>query len=172
MAIYDPSSGYVIWMERGPNTFSCAENERTRVSSRWNKLRSGKRAGHMNSNGYVVMCIEGKTIQGHRIAWALHYGEWPSDEIDHINGNKSDNRISNLRVVSPRENSQNRKRPKTNSSGSIGVHYHKRSMSWHARIMVDGKRHHLGSFNTSGEASEAYDRAAKKFNFHENHGRS
>ena len=171
IADYDPESGKITWRNRGPETFRCDRRERTRVSSRWNKLRAGKCAGHINKAGYVMICLEHKNVFAHKMAWAMHYGFWPNDQIDHINGVKSDNRIQNLRTVTAQENSKNRKKPENNTSGKIGVHFHKPSKKWHARVMDNGKRLHIGAFLSPEEASEAYTEISSKLGFHENHGR-
>lgn len=70
------------------------------------------------------------------------------------------------------QNAQNKKRPKNNSSGAVGVHFHKKSQSWHARIFVNGNRIHLGGFERIEDAKAAYLQARKKYNFHKNHGRN
>lgn len=171
IASYDPSTGIIVWLDRLPDTFGCCPKERNRVASRWNKLRSGKVAGHKNSNGYIVLCIEKKTLQAHRIAWMLHYGEWPKGQIDHINGIRDDNRIENLRVVTSAENAKNKRVLSSNTSGHMGVHFHKGTGKWHARIMSDGVRTHIGAFDSKLDAASAYDACAKKLKFHKNHGR-
>lgn len=167
---YNPETGILTWKPRDPASFSCVATERNRVATRWNALRAGKPAGHMNSRGYIVVCIEAKTFQHHRIAWALHYGEWPSDQIDHVNHDKTDNRIINLRDVSGYENCRNRSLPENTSSGEIGVHFHKPSQKWHARIYVDGVRQHIGAFDSIAEAASARRAASVAHGFHENHG--
>ena len=171
LATYDQYTGDITWLPRTPDMFLCRANERTRVCARFNKLWAGKVAGHKNSMGYIVLNINQKTIQAHRAAWALHCGSWPFGQIDHENGNRSDNRIENLRDVTSGENAKNRCIHSNNTSGYMGVHFHKRSGKWHARIMESRVRSHLGSFDTEEDAAAAYVECAKKMNFHENHGR-
>lgn len=171
IATYNPITGDVVWKERGPKTFRRAGPYASAISERWNKNRAGRPITTVSPMGYVITCIEKRTVMAHRMAWAIYFGEWPQGQIDHINGNKSDNRLSNLRDVTAGENSQNKSRPKSNTSGCIGVHFHKPSQAWHARIMKNGKRFHLGAFNNIKEAKDAYENAKRKHSFHENHGR-
>jgi len=107
------------------------------------------------SNGYRVVKYNGKQCKVHRIAWMIFYGYLPSGHIDHINGNRLDNRISNLRACSCSENLMNVKIGKKNTSGVKGVTLHKRSNKWQAQLMAAGKSLYLGIFNTICEAENA-----------------
>jgi hypothetical protein len=167
---YCPSTGVLTWKRRAPSSFSCAEKERQRVSSRWNLLRAGAPAGCITSKGYRVLCIEGRNYPAHRIAWAIVHGAWPADEIDHINHARDDNRIVNLREASRAENCQNRSLPKNNSSGQIGVHFHTGSGLWVARAMVGGRRQHMGAFTLRDAAVACRKAANSSLGFHPNHG--
>lgn len=95
----------------------------------------------------------------HRLAWLYVYGEWPDAEIDHINGNTGDNRISNLRPATRAQNGANRGRQTNNASGVKGVCWHAQSGKWRAMIRISGKSRHLGLFNDIGAAAAAYARA-------------
>ncbi len=99
------------------------------------------------------------------------HDEWPRDQIDHINGVRTDNRIGNLRSVTSRENSRNLKLPTNNTSGRIGVMWSGRDSKWLAVIQVDGGKKHLGYFDNFEDASNARKAAELKYDFHENHGR-
>ncbi|MBD1229107.1 HNH endonuclease [Xenorhabdus griffiniae] len=99
----------------------------------------------------------------HRLAWLLYYGRWPSEFIDHINGDKSDNRIVNLREASNTENSWNSKMRKNNSSGIKGVCWCKSKKKWVARIRIDGKRKTLGYFSNIDEARLIMEKARTKY---------
>jgi hypothetical protein len=105
-------------------------------------------------NGYIRIRIKGTRYHASRLAWLYVYGEEPTGMIDHINGIRNDNRICNLRVVTPRENGQNKEIHRT---GRLpGVHLHKATQKWKAQISLDGHVYHLGLFLTEEEAHVAY----------------
>ena len=101
-------------------------------------------------------------LKAHRLAWFFVYGEWPQKQIDHINGNKSDNRISNLRLATASQNLSNKGITKSNTSGYKGVSFNRTKKKWMASIKVNKKSINLGYFLTPEEASEAYKAAAIK----------
>lgn len=109
-------------------------------------------------NGYTRISISpGKFLQAHRLGWALFHGEWPVDDIDHINGVRDDNRLANLRDVTNVINRQNERKARKNSkSGLLGASWSKAMGRWVARIHHDGKHHFLGHFDTAEEAHAAY----------------
>ena len=114
----------------------------------------GGRAGCL-SNGYLVIRVDGVLRRAHRLAWLYVHGYWPTDDIDHINGDRTDNRIANLRCVTRGQNHQNRRCANTNSaSGLLGVHPWRHK--WRARIQVDGCSRHLGVFDSIDQAQAAY----------------
>ena len=122
---------------------------------RWNTRYAGTRAFTANKIGYRTGAIQNKLNQAHRVIWAMHHGRWPDGQIDHINGNRSDNRIENLREASAFQNSQNAKRRVDNTSGTAGVSFFKERNQWTARICCNGKKHHLGYFSSREDASVA-----------------
>jgi len=125
----------------------------TRAVNR-SQYKAGTLAGSVNNLGYVMIGFFGKMRSAHRLAWIITHGEIPKGlMIDHINGNKADNRIANLRLVTRAENGFNRHSTQA-ESGHIGV-YRSRDR-WRARIHRHGKRFELGSFDTMDEAKEAY----------------
>ncbi len=131
----------------------------------WRKSRgtkkAGSEAGAVNCKGYVCIMLGGKGYQAHRLAWLLHHKEMPSQDIDHINGIKTDNRISNLRLVTVRQNQYNQRKPRIdNKSGYLGVTVYKDK--WMASIKINSKTKHLGYFSTPEQASEAYKKAKRK----------
>lgn len=120
----------------------------------WNN--TGRRAGWLEKNGYIRIEIDGKKYSAHRLAWLLVYGYEPK-EIDHINGNRSDNRIENLREVDRRTNNQNLK---IHREGRLpGARF--KDGSWLSRIQIGKIEKHLGSFKTEKEAHSAYVEAVK-----------
>lgn len=129
---YNPETGSITWAVR---RFG---------------VRYGSEAG-TDHKGYKRVKIDSKLILAHRLAWAIHYGVWPSEELDHINRNRSDNRIANLRESSRSGNMVNRAYPK-GSSGVTGVSKHK--SGWQASIRVNGKSVYLGVFQTIEEAAK------------------
>lgn len=141
---YDPQSGSFTWKPRAV------------VCKSWTrKYRGGQSAGRVTCQGYLRIRILGGEYPGHRLAWLYVFGHWPSRCIDHINGNRLDNRIANLRDVSQQANTQNhRVASLTNRSGFLGVTAHKKK--WRATITVDGRAKHIGVFETPHEAHAAY----------------
>jgi len=113
------------------------------------------------------MCgaIHDKRYQAHRVIWAMFHGEWPMNQIDHINGDRSDNRILNLREADFFQNSQNAKIRRDNTSGYPGVTFSKDRNQWTARICINGKKIYLGYFLTAELATEARKEAEKKHGF-------
>jgi len=129
------------------------------------RSKTGAIAGTVNKDGYIGISINATTLVAHRVIWLHVHGTWPEYQIDHINGNKSDNRISNLRDVPPAINSQNRtKSHKDSKSGILGVYWHSRDKRWIAQIDVGKRSHHIGTFRTEQEARDAY--LAAKAQFH------
>lgn len=109
---------------------------------------------------YVYVRVDMKMLKGHRLAWFVTHGRWPSAEIDHINGDGFDNRISNLREATRSENMRNCGMKSNNTSGFKGCR--RKAGSWHARITLQGRQYYLGKFKTGEAASVAYAEAAKK----------
>jgi len=113
-------------------------------------------------NGYIKIFIDGKSHSAHRLAFLVIHGHMP-DELDHINGDPSDNRIANLREATRRENQRNKGRYSNNQSGYKGASWHKSNGRWQANARdSSGKKKHLGYFNTPEAASAAYEAYAMK----------
>lgn len=121
-------------------------------------VRAGQPLGGVAPHGYVQMCLNGKHYYAHRLAWLYVHGDMPK-EIDHINRDRSDNRILNLRVVSRSENNMNRAE-KPGRSGRPGVW--KNKVGWAAFIRSGGKRRYLGNYPSIELASQAYEAAKKE----------
>lgn len=116
-----------------------------------------------NSIGYMRICVDGRRYLAHRVAWMYVHGVWPSSLIDHINGDRADNRLCNLRDVSQSVNQQNVTRPrKHGTSGFLGVTLCKSTGRWAARIRINGKKVSLGRFDTPERAYAAYVTAKRK----------
>lgn len=169
--IYCPNSGSLTWADRPEDHFLVR-----RAFLHFRKRHAGKPAlNAVNSNGYkqgaITFCGSAVALRAHVVAWAMGTGSWPDGQIDHINGDRLDNRLSNLREVSSVENGRNQKLRNTNSSGINGVHWRKDVAKWAACICVDGKTKHLGSFETVEDAAKARAAADLKYGFHSNHGR-
>jgi hypothetical protein len=160
---YDADTGIFTWKTRCIDP-SKSENHQ----KRWNIRFAGKQAG-WNNRGYISITLFNKTHRAHRIAWAMHYGVWPTQLIDHINGDSSDNRIVNLRQTTQSENMRNRRKSTKNTSGYVGVY--KRGAKWWARISVDSKYISLGMYDTVEQAAQARKQAEIDHGYHENHGR-
>lgn len=122
---------------------------------KYSSISAGSPAGVCSPNDYVRISISGRMYLAHRLAWLYVAGSWPNGTIDHIDGCKHNNRFSNLRLATAPENGWNCPAPATNSSGVKGVHWHKSNKKWNARLRVNGKEIHVGSFDDLDQAKAA-----------------
>ena len=143
---YDPETGIFTRLVRTSNT--------TRV---------GDVAGSLTPKGYQMIGIDWRSYQAHRLAWLYVYGEWPASELDHVDGNRANNSIGNLRLASRKENCFNQGKRQHNTSGFKGVSWHHGIGKWRARIAVENGRRHLGYFDSPDAAGRAYEAAATKY---------
>lgn len=172
---YAPDTGIVQWKARLPWMFNDngrPNNAPEPMCRRWNKLYAGNVAGYTSRNGYMSLMFLGRARLLHRMAFIVFHGRPPHDQLDHMNGDRSDNRICNLREVTNEENGRNQKKPKNNSSGHIGVSRFEQNGKWHAYIGVSGKQCHLGFFDDIVDAIQARKLAEAIYGFHSNHGRA
>lgn len=134
----------------------------TRRVSLTHSVKVGDRAGTISKKtGYASIWVDGHLYYAHRLVWLYVYGMWPI-QIDHINGNRIDNRLTNLRDCTNAENQQNIKGRSHNKSGFIGVHFDAWSGKWRASIKIDEKTIKLGRFSSKRDASEAYKEAKRQ----------
>jgi hypothetical protein len=165
---YDPITGTLTWRNRPSLHFS---NE-----ARWKQFNTsfaGRPAfNSIDGHGYRNGSLDRRSgIKAHRVILALTTGGWP-EHVDHINGDRADNRLSNLRAINHAENQRNLKRPVNNTSGVIGVYHDNRRGGWYAKIKVDQKQIHLGNYDTKEAAIVARGEAELRYGFHKNHGRA
>jgi hypothetical protein len=158
---YDAESGSLTWKERPPSLFSNGGKTAEHNSRAWNAKYAGKPAFSVpNGNGYLCGRISKRNFLAHRVVWAMHHGEWPHGELDHINGDRKDNRIDNLRKASRIGNARNVGIGSRNTSGYKGVSWNRDRGMWTAHVRVDGKSKYLGLFEDPELAKAAYDKAA------------
>jgi hypothetical protein len=123
--------------------------------------KAGQVAGSIGTNGYWYVFLSGRRYCAHRVAWLHVYGSWPEHEIDHINGDRLDNSIANLRDIPRGINHQNKRRAySTSSTGLLGVLRNGKRFA--ARIQVDKRRVNLGNYATAEEAHAAYLKAKRR----------
>lgn len=152
---YDPLTGRLTWR----TDRRCG---RGRISA-----LAGTEAGTQRPTGYRLVNIGGKPMLTHRLAWLHFHGQWPQHDVDHLNGDPSDNRLANLRDVPHIVNLQNRRKAqKGRKHGSLmGTAWHAGTRKWRALIMVGGRQKSLGYYATEEEAHQAY--IAGKRRYHE-----
>ena len=154
---YDAKTGKLYWLSRPDDP-------------RWNRVFAGKEAGGIDGKGYVRIRTDGNNWNAHRVVWKLVHDEEP-EFVDHISGDRSDNRLANLRSVGKAENARNTRLAKNNTSGHNGVHWVTRERKWRACIYVGGQKVGLGDFADKQDAVAARRAADAQYGYHPNHGR-
>ena len=165
MVKYSPLSGDMYWKEKPPTE---------RDATRWNARYAGRLCGTIDDKGYrrILFRFDGTVfrIRAHRLAWFIVHGKFPDDEIDHINQNKLDKTIANLRDVQRIVNQRNGTRKGNNTSGVPGVTWHKQNKKWCAQANVLGIHYHIGSYAEISDAERAVKAFRSNHGFTENHG--
>ena len=147
---YNPDSGRFVWRRR------LLRDGVERLDKAWNTRFAGIAvAERSHRHGHLQIGLHCKNYMAHRVAWAHYYDEWPDSDLDHINGNPKDNRISNLRLASVSENLCNSKIRMDNTSGVKGVSWSKKSNKWYAYITKDQKMVSLGRYLDFNDAVAA-----------------
>lgn len=156
---YDSETGDLFWLAREA------------APRGWNAKYAEKPAfTATNAGGYRTGRIEGVHYYAHRIIWTIENGDIPLGDIDHINGDRSDNRIANLRAVTRSENQRNRVWAKGAKRGSVGVHWRRDIRRWVAIIGVAGKTLNIGCYQSKEDAIQARRVAAEQYGFTDRHG--
>lgn len=158
--------GLLIWRVRPVEDFKTA-----RACSITNSRQAGKPAGHVRSDGYRLIGVDGELYRAHRLVWLWHTGTDHAGDIDHVDHDRDNNRIENLRAVTHSENLKNRSVAGRESGAVIGVYWIASKGKWRADIKVCGKAIYLGIFSTQDEAIAARKAAELEHGFHPNHGR-
>lgn len=165
---YHPETGALSWLPRDVSLFTSERNAKS-----WNSSFAGKPALCTHAGkGYLKGAIFDKDYQTHRVVWALVHGSWPSGVIDHIDGNRSNNRIENLRDVQPVDNRKNTKIRCDSKTGIQGVRWHDKAKRWNAYITIDKRQINLGYFDRIEDARACRQAANAQYGFHPNHGRA
>lgn len=165
MVDYNSESGVFIWKYR---------NENGQYERMFNTRFAGKECGSVNSGGYnhIRFTYRGKKflIRAHRLAWFVHTGCMPIGEIDHINRDRLDNRIQNLRDVCGLVNKRNQSMPANNTSGATGITWTNHMKKWRARVGTGDGRKHIGYFEDIADAVAALNEARLQYGYTQHHG--
>lgn len=161
---YDPETGLLTWKERPIWHFSNDHRwSAGEAQKRWNTRYAGTPAFVTpNKTGYMTGVVDGVRLLAHRVIMAMALGEWFDATVDHVNGDKTDNRRSNLRLANRAEQARNTSSAKNGTSKYLGVSYRAERGNWRAVIFVDRKQRYLGSFDNEIDAAKAYDKAARE----------
>lgn len=141
---YSPETGVLLWRK-----------------TKGSRARAGDALGSRDAHGYLTVRIDGESYKVHRLVWIWVTGSEPPEWIDHINGDRLDNRFCNLRLATRSQNQQNRPKNKNNTSGFKGVSYHKGIGRWRATISANGRKAHIGWYDNPEDAGTAYLQASR-----------
>lgn len=166
---YNKATGLLTWKERPVGHFKNSQAHKT-----WNKRFSRKMAGvkaiGKSGKTYSFVVVDGRRYSTHRLIYFMMTGVWPI-EIDHVNGCGTDNRWENITNSTRVDNAKNLRKPSTNTSGCVGVHWVKCRNKWMAYIDYNGERINLGRFKNKLDAIQARKEAEIKYGYHPNHGK-
>jgi hypothetical protein len=168
---YDPATGKLFWRERPPSMFASNRTSAEDKAMAWNRQWAGKEAlRSLSVGGYLKGGLCKQHVMAHRVIWKMVFGE-DANQIDHINGDRTDNRLVNLRSVSVAENNRNRRLPVTNKSGVMGVCWATSVNKWMAYVRGENRKIiHLGFFEDKAQAARARAEACRSLGYHPNHG--
>lgn len=168
---YNPATGVLTWRDRDVGMFPAKTPARSAALCRlWNARYSGQEALTCLSDGYKTGAIAGTNYKAHRVIWKMEAGQDP-DHIDHINGDRTDNRLANLRDVTLADNARNRRISTANKTGILGVHrWAHGGQSYWVASSPSGKKSVY--FHCLGQALKARKAAEQQHGFHHNHGRA
>lgn len=172
---YEPETGKLFWLPRTAEMFEGTKFPQgpEAKAKNWNARYAGVEAFKtVHARGYIAGALLGKAYLAHRVVWLFETGSWPVDQLDHINGDRTDNRFENLREVTNTENSKNKAITKRNKSGFQGVFWNPKIKRWNANIGLNSRTKNLGHFLTKEEAIAARKNAEIELGFHPNHNRS
>ena len=161
---YTPETGDLVWRDRDVSFFKSKHS-----CDSWNTRYAGKKVKTLDGKGYLCTTVLGKRYTAHRLIWLYIHGEWPN-VIDHINGVKTDNRLSNIRNVNSQVNHMNMRKSSKNTSGVTGVYLNKKKGLWCAQMKFNGKTYHLGSSKNKDEAIKMRKDEEKRLGFSNRHG--
>jgi len=160
---YDPAEGKLFWLPRLAELFPDGRFGSERACASWNARYAHRQAfTTLHASGYLMGDIFNRKYLAHRVVWALVMGVWPTADVDHKNGVRSDNRWDNLREATRTENNRNTSSRAGSTSQYLGVSWDKDCGRWRAIISVNGTNKHIGSFPREDAAALAYDAAARK----------
>ncbi len=168
---YEPDTGKLFWLPRDARWFADGKHTAEHTCAKWNANFAEKEAFTAFNSGYRYGAVLGKNALAHRVIWKISYGREP-DHVDHVNGNRVDNRLENLRNVNATGNSRNSCIPRHNTSGFMGISFDVARDKWAAYVTLANRKKSLGRFSCIGQAIRARKNAAVAHGFHENHGRS
>lgn len=169
---YEPATGKLYWFPRPVSMFEPTDKKTAEHQMKWwnNRFAGAEAFTAICADGFHGK-IFGQNYYAHRVAWALKTGEWPTHEVDHRDGQRSNNRFDNLRAVTHAVNMKNKRLYKSGNGVVHGI-VPRKAGTWQAHIAISGKRRHLGTFKCFGRAVAARKAAEKEQNYFHNHGRA